>query len=355
MWTRLICASALIFGVACDDNTPTDAGTDSGGGGDAGQDAGPAEPTCDEYCDAVLAACTGANAQYQEASQCLGNCALISWELGTPGDTDGNTVACRTTHAGLAAADPATHCAHAGTSGGDVCGTWCENYCAYMDTNCGSVYADNAECMTACAALPDTGAANDMTGDTVQCRTTMAAFAVVQPALCAAAPAICRGPYTCAEYCATVTTTCADANQQYASSADCMTYCSMQSGWAEGVAAPTDLAIDTLACRTLHAQLASATGEPATHCPHAGPSGADTCGSWCDVYCDLTMNNCTGADELFATAEECATACGAYADTGAPGDENGDTVQCRIYHAGLAGLDATTHCPHAAAVSTVCN
>jgi hypothetical protein len=50
-------------------------------------------------------------------------------------------------------------------------------------------------------------------------------------------------------------------------------------------------------------------------------------------------------------AATCATACAGYAINGAPNAADGNTVQCRIYHAGVAGISnssAVTHCPHAA-------
>ena len=48
------------------------------------------------------------------------------------GDTTGNTIGCRLYHAGAAAADPVLHCPHAGPTGGNVCGSWCDNYCQLM-------------------------------------------------------------------------------------------------------------------------------------------------------------------------------------------------------------------------------
>lgn len=352
MWTRLVMALALTFSVACD-NEPApdvDAGTDAGDtpGTDAGEDAGPPEPACTDYCAAIMAACTDANAQFEDAEQCEANCLLSGMPTGAAGDTDGNSIGCRATHAALAATDPATHCAHAGASGGNTCGTWCENYCAYTGESCSTLYADDAACMTACAAFDDTGPVNARTGDSVQCRITLGALAAADDTACAHAAedggAVCRDPYSCAEYCGTVTATCTGANAHYADVDTCMAYCETAAAWDAGFAGELDT--NTISCRTLHAGLAAADAD--AHCPHASPAGGGVCGTWCDVYCDITANNCTGGNELFATAEECATACALYADTGAPGDTSGDTVQCRIYHAGLAlGGVAATHCGHA--------
>jgi hypothetical protein len=52
---------------------------------------------------------------------CLSTCNGASWSIGTAGATSGNSIACRTYHAGAAAGDPATHCPHAGPTGGGVC------------------------------------------------------------------------------------------------------------------------------------------------------------------------------------------------------------------------------------------
>src|SRR5690606_16475090 len=126
MLNRIAYASALILGLAAfgcsddpDNKTP-----------DAGYDAPPVqEVNCTDYCEAVTGACTDAYAQYTNNDACLAVCQTASWQLGTANDTGGNTLGCRTYHAAAAAADPATHCGHAGSSGGNVCGSWCEVYC----------------------------------------------------------------------------------------------------------------------------------------------------------------------------------------------------------------------------------
>ncbi|MBX7078726.1 MAG: hypothetical protein K1X88_06015 [Nannocystaceae bacterium] len=51
--------------------------------------------------------------------ECMGVCA--TWELGTEGDTSGNTLACRGYHLMMALGDPETHCPHADADGSDVC------------------------------------------------------------------------------------------------------------------------------------------------------------------------------------------------------------------------------------------
>ena len=136
------------------------------------------EPSCQDYCAAVMGACTGANQQYTDLTQCIGFCAaLAKIPLGTLADTAGNTVGCRQYHAGVAAKDAdsaKTHCPHAGASGGGVCGTPCDLYCHESKTNCtgdAAIYKDDAECMTACGELiKKLGTPGDKAGDTLACR-----------------------------------------------------------------------------------------------------------------------------------------------------------------------------------------
>lgn len=146
---------------------------------DAGQTGNPdggnvGVASCEDYCTTITANCTGANAQYPDMDACLALCAAASWEAGQVGAQAGNTIACRTYHAGaLATADAETHCPHAGPSGGDTCGTWCDVYCAINLTMCtgrNAQYADDAACQAACGNFADTGEVSDEMGDTVQCR-----------------------------------------------------------------------------------------------------------------------------------------------------------------------------------------
>ncbi len=160
----------------------------------------------------------------------------------------------------------------------------------------------------------------------------------------------------CAAYCAEVTTNCTAANAQYADAAACATTCARARTapefWSGGATGATSG--NSLACRTYHGG-APAVADPALHCPHAGLSGGNLCGTWCENYCDLALAACTGANQLYADRAACTTACAGLATTGAPGATSGNTVQCRINHLGFAsagGAAATTHCPHGAATPT---
>lgn len=78
---------------------------------------------CAGYCTQIGLNCTGDNAQYVDTADCMAQCTALAWPAGTPGASDGNTIACRIYHAGApAAGDPGAHCPHAGASGAGVCG-----------------------------------------------------------------------------------------------------------------------------------------------------------------------------------------------------------------------------------------
>lgn len=87
-----------------------------------GEDAPIATGGCATYCTQVTANCTAANAQYDDMADCMAYCTDVAWPAGADTDTTGNTLGCRLYHVGVAAGDPATHCGHAGPTGGSVCG-----------------------------------------------------------------------------------------------------------------------------------------------------------------------------------------------------------------------------------------
>jgi hypothetical protein len=154
---KLLCVVTLLaLGIGgCPSNntdmpdTGTDAGRRDGGPGDGGLgdtgpgdtgpgdtgpgDMGPADTgpppvdanvmnDCAGYCGLITTNCTGAHAQYADMADCMAECTALAWPAGTPGDTSGNTLACRIYHGVAAGSDAATHCAHAGATGGGVCG-----------------------------------------------------------------------------------------------------------------------------------------------------------------------------------------------------------------------------------------
>jgi len=127
-------------------------------------------PTCADYCSVIQANCVDSNEQYDSTDLCLHSCAGLPRGLGV-----GNTIDCRTTHAGLAASDALVHCPHAGPSGDGTCGGTCESFCSLAGQVCTGAnqqFIDNADCLAKCALFPaparyTTGVA---TGDTFACR-----------------------------------------------------------------------------------------------------------------------------------------------------------------------------------------
>jgi hypothetical protein len=153
-------------------------------------------------------------------------------------------------------------------------------------------------------------------------------------------------PLSCERYCSLIEANCTDLNAQYPDEATCLRYCADEARLPIGTL--DDREGNTVGCRIYHADVA--VDDPDLHCPHAGPSGGDVCGTWCDNYCHLAETACTGELVLYADRPECETACLSIPATGVAGDPGGNTIQCRIYHLGIAsGPDMPmTHCPHGA-------
>jgi hypothetical protein len=136
-------------------------------------DAPPVMLTCQSYCQGIIAACTGANNQYDTMPNCLASCA--AYPMGALNDQSGNTLGCRISHTMLAQSDPATHCIHAGPSGASVCGTPCQGFCTIDQHVCtGSLaqYQDDATCQSACAgfATQPPYSASVTSGNSLSCR-----------------------------------------------------------------------------------------------------------------------------------------------------------------------------------------
>lgn len=159
------------------DTTVADTTTTDTTAPDVAADVPPPAPTCEAYCDLVMKSCTGDLAQYKDAAECVNYCKnLGKIPVGTADDKAGNTIGCRTYHAtvaGQSAENAKTHCVHTGRSGGNVCGTWCENFCHLHKVNCtggNSVFASDADCGAACAKAKTDGQTDAVKGDQIQCR-----------------------------------------------------------------------------------------------------------------------------------------------------------------------------------------
>lgn len=224
---------------------------------------------------------------------------------------------------------------------------YCEDYCTTIEANCNDTAheqygGDHQACLSACGAMPR-GATGDIDNDTLACRVYHAGAANNDDHCFHAGPS---GGGVCGALqnalCRQLNQSCTGDNAQFANQGEC-----------EGLlgdapaGATTDTGVDSLYCRSYHMQVAVT---DQTHCDHAGFTGGDACGDWCDTYCRTIQAYCTGANEQFADTGACQTACTAYATTGAVGDLTGNTVQCRLEHLKYAEGDAS-HCAHAGQAS----
>lgn len=161
-------------------------------------------------------------------------------------------------------------------------------------------------------------------------------------------------PVTCAAYCARVTSVCTGTAEQYASETACNNYCETFAQIPLGLEA--DTAVNTVGCRMYHVDVAE-TIDRDSHCTHAGATGGNECGTWCDNYCHLAMTNCTGNEAIFADINECMTECAGIPANGSPGDDFGDTIQCRITYLGVAQTEppnSLVHCEDGDTISPTC-
>jgi hypothetical protein len=143
--------------------------------------------SCADYCETIAANCSGSDGQYFEGvddgmTACMTACA--AFPAGAAADQFGNTLGCRSYHAGAAGQDPAVHCEHAGPGGAGVCGTDCDGFCAIALEVCAAVYADEAACLSECAQFTDDVAYNTtvIAGDSLACRLYHLTAAAVDPA-----------------------------------------------------------------------------------------------------------------------------------------------------------------------------
>ena len=171
-------------------------------------------------------------------------------------------------------------------------------------------------------------------------------------------------PGSCENYCTRIQALCTEDNglQQYGTFATCVAYCeTFPVGDLEAAEAPRD---NSLACRLDQLRLAETIGmELEIYCSAAGPGGygaeTATCGSACAGYCGAMLEACP---EVYPTSGACVADCQGIADLAIPEDDeppilyvqsnidlqNGDHVQCRLYHVSASFFDPGTHCPHAA-------
>ena len=144
---------------------------------------------CIAYCEAVSDACPAAKAELQQYlseddltltetvvggfSDCSTYCR--NWEDIEPsGNTSSsNSIACRLENAVEAAKSDENAlllCPIAGPTGGNQCGTWCDNYCQLGMKNCPDSFSNLEQCLNSCSEFSTDGKSGDTSGNTVQCR-----------------------------------------------------------------------------------------------------------------------------------------------------------------------------------------
>lgn len=156
-------------------------------------------------------------------------------------------------------------------------------------------------------------------------------------------------PLDCQTFCDVALDACPRAETESVAVYDSTFTCLRQCG-AYAVGTPGDDSGNTLACRMTHALIArDFPGERANSCPAAGPGGNGVCGSNCEGYCNLMLQTC----DTFTTDDECQSACREVPDLGGfeVSQNEGNSVQCRLYHLGAALASPTFHCPHASGES----
>ena len=84
-------------------------------------------------------------------------------------------------------------------------------------------------------------------------------------------------------------------------------------------------------------------------CGSNSPSGSDAAvqAASCTSYCTTITSACTGATlSQYGSMATCMASCNHF-PVGTAGDQSGDSLQCRAYHATAAVADPNTHCVHA--------
>ncbi len=66
----------------------------------------------------------------------------------------------------------------------------------------------------------------------------------------------------------------------------------------------------------------------------------------CANYCTQITSNCTAGNQQYGTMAECMSTC-THFPLGTAADMGGNTLGCRIYHAGAAMTGPDVHCRHA--------
>jgi hypothetical protein len=144
-------ALAASLPVACNAVLGIDEASRAAAVSDAGAESeAAAGDDCATYCATIDKNCAGVFQEYHNDATCRAMCQ--HFDLGFVGDETGDSLACRLVHAGRAAADPLTHCPHAGPLGGNQCGEICEAFCLQAHAVCSdlSPFESEQTCQDVC-------------------------------------------------------------------------------------------------------------------------------------------------------------------------------------------------------------
>jgi hypothetical protein len=231
----------------------------------------------------------------------------------------------------------------------------CKDYCAVVMEACDgedAVYANLGQCLGVCAAL-DPGDTQEPIGNTVACRAVQADNALSEPkGYCRSAGPGGNGECgtDCEAYCTVYPKICKE-KYEYSTTAECLKTCNALTDQDRyNLDDDHDHKGDTIECRLVH--MASASVEPAMHCPHAPlrPSapwciGPDDEPPTCDQYCDIELAACVGKNAQYESREQCLKVCAAL-PPGVNPDTAVNTMACRRYHAFNAVTGPDMHCAH---------
>lgn len=288
------------------------------GGFAAPRPAAAADLTCEYYCASLAANCP--EEMFHNVATCEAFCGhpdIEALPVGTLGDTTGNTLGCRIHHADEAAsrtgATREAFCAAASLSGGETCGSYCENYCQIVVNTCNQ--ANNADYPIGKTEYFDPDAGETMASCLIEC-----------------------GGY----------------------STDVLEGVSQTEGlFGYG---------DTVQCRLHHAQAAIIEGQDSDHnyglhCDHASPSSTgETCSDSAPPnpvnYCAFALKHCTGSNEIFPSGtghSSCVSTVNTTASSGSYEsgpfqsftDNDTNSLGCLNYWIMLTPQDATLYCAKA--------
>jgi hypothetical protein len=278
---------------------------------------------CEVYCETLAEHCPGelpgGGDQAARLAACRARCNEYE-DGGDFGDTDGDTLQCRTTFAARAAGGDTSACAAAGITGGDKCVDGCATYCRLVTRACPDAYpaGDTQACLGSCAAFPTPLGGASANENSLACRVDFARRAQGDPEThCPGASMLGGGRCgdVCEGYCDQVERNCGALCDPgapgcakpsiYADRDECLRTCAFFDG--EGDFAGWKTEDDSVQCRAYHASF-PATLDPVTHCPHSEAYNPFHCGKRCDQYCRVMGEHCGN----YADDDACRAACDGF-------------------------------------------